>query len=270
MAKVINTIVISDDPKGARRYSLDNSNCLLYVIPRDNLKDVTSNNDFPEIDWSCLYLLSNGDKCYIGQAKSFKNRVIDHKQKKDWWDYAYVFVSTSKDIDMEYLEYRALTDAHCNKSIEAVLDNKNTPKEHANSLEAKIKANKFYEDILFLASFVGCNVFIPTPETNEFIWVCEAKELGIKARGAFKNNVFTIQKGSIVRKDCVTSFKQKAERAKWIAQYARTNKDGYPELIKDYAASSPSKASSYVLGRTSNGWEEWKTEDGKKLSNISE
>ena len=33
-------------------------------------------------------------------------------------------------------------------------------------------------------------------------------------------------------------------------------------------AISPSGASSFVLGRPSNGWDDWKDADGKKLSEI--
>ena len=45
---------------------------------------------------------------YIGQTNDFANRVIDHKQKKDWWDVALVFVSKADEIfasETQYLEY---------------------------------------------------------------------------------------------------------------------------------------------------------------------
>ncbi len=40
------------------------------------------------------------------------------------------------------------------------------------------------------------------------------------------------------------------------------------ELQKDYKFSSPSLASAIVLGRSSNGWTEWKDENGKSLNDY--
>ena len=39
-------------------------------------------------------------------------------------------------------------------------------------------------------------------------------------------------------------------------------------LVKDLVFKSPSAASAFVLGRSSNGKEDWKTEDGKKLGEL--
>ena len=41
-------------------------------------------------------------------------------------------------------------------------------------------------------------------------------------------------------------------------------------LKEDYPFNTPSQASEYVLGRPSNGWADWKTEDGKTLAEIFE
>ena len=40
------------------------------------------------------------------------------------------------------------------------------------------------------------------------------------------------------------------------------------ELKIDYIFTSPSAASDFVLGRASNGWIEWKYEDGKTLDEV--
>jgi len=39
-------------------------------------------------------------------------------------------------------------------------------------------------------------------------------------------------------------------------------------FVKDHLFGSPSMAALALLGRTSNGWKEWKTKDGKTLDEV--
>jgi hypothetical protein len=39
-------------------------------------------------------------------------------------------------------------------------------------------------------------------------------------------------------------------------------------FIKDYVFNSPSAASNIILGNSTNGWQRWKTKDGKTLEDV--
>ena len=70
--------------------------CECYVIPRDKSTDICKKHS--RLQQYGFYMLLGHDKnmkpmVYVGQTNDFTNRVNDHKQKKDWWDTALVFVS---------------------------------------------------------------------------------------------------------------------------------------------------------------------------------
>ncbi|MDY4160980.1 MAG: DUF4357 domain-containing protein [Prevotella sp.] len=44
--------------------------------------------------------------------------------------------------------------------------------------------------------------------------------------------------------------------------------DGLYVLKNDYTFASPSTASSVVLGRSSNGWTDWKDKQGRSLNTV--
>ena len=45
-------------------------------------------------------------------------------------------------------------------------------------------------------------------------------------------------------------------------------KEGVLVFEEDYLFSSPSSAGSQVLGRNTNGWDKWKSKDGKTLDEV--
>jgi len=44
--------------------------------------------------------------------------------------------------------------------------------------------------------------------------------------------------------------------------------DGHYRFTQDYLFETPSGAAAVVLGRTSNGWVDWKNGDGKTLHDV--
>ena len=76
-------------------------------------------------------------------------------------------------------------------------------------------------------------------------------------------------KGSIVSDHTVPSFETRGKNYYNLRNALET--DGIiaeRTFTKDYEFSAPSAASAVIMGRTSNGNEDWKTEDGTKLKNI--
>ncbi|WP_332699009.1 DUF4357 domain-containing protein [Halalkalibacter lacteus] len=59
-------------------------------------------------------------------------------------------------------------------------------------------------------------------------------------------------------------------RNKLIENNKLVKKEDKLVLMEDYEFESPSTAAGIVLGRSANGRTEWKTEEGKRLSEIME
>jgi len=271
-AKTITSFFIKGAMRGPRYVQFNFHTPRLFVIPRIDL-DIISN--FDELDTPCFYILTgedNGERvAYIGQAASFKHRVIDHKQKKEFWDTAYVLVASDKEslttTDVQYLEHRAVQDA-VNVGSYKMTENKQKPKKPTLSKHREADLEQIYEELTQLTEFVGCDIFVQTENTSNQTFYIHAK--GITAHGYYDTNShqFVVEKGSEVVPDVVESLKNKEKREKQIAQYTEI-KNGKRLVIKNIPFDSPSGASCFVLGRPSNGWDDWKDQDGKKLSSVN-
>lgn len=268
--ETIRTLLIDGTTRGPQRLSIGNKVCQMFIIPKADLDATTKN--FQELDTPCLYILIMGeDRAYIGQSHSFKHRKDDHKKNKDF-EAAYVFVDSSHTMSnahVQYLEYRAIDDAVKAGSFD-LKENYHIPKEPHLTLEMKSDADKFYDDIKFLVDFVGCNIFYKAQKKDsEITFICRAK--GADAKGVYdvENKRFVVFKGSVIEPHTVKSFHNPARRSEWVKLHVSTQK-GQLVLKEDYPFNTPSAASEYVLGRPSNGWVDWKTDDGKTLAEVFE
>ena len=62
-------------------------------------------------------------------------------------------------------------------------------------------------------------------------------------------------------------YKGVQQREKVIKEYT-IEKDGELYMNSDRLFGSPSSASSFCLGQSSNGWKDWKDKDGKTLDEL--
>lgn len=81
------------------------------------------------------------------------------------------------------------------------------------------------------------------------------------------NNSFILLSGSKINSYTVNSFRFIDIYRDVTNNYCRLE-DGLYVLKKDYTFASPSTASSVVLGRSSNGWNDWKDEQGRRLNIV--
>lgn len=89
----------------------------------------------------------------------------------------------------------------------------------------------------------------------------------VDARGVFDEGKMYILPDSKVRKDVVPSYGDVSERLSVLRQKAIEEVDFY--IIRERIEfSSPSAASSFCLGNSSNGWEDWKTKSGKTMNQV--
>ena len=82
----------------------------------------------------------------------------------------------------------------------------------------------------------------------------------IEARLIADGDGFLVLKGSTIALTETSSCPQSVSSVRKDPQYVKNG-----EVIRDVPFSSPSAAAGFVLGSSCNGWEKWKTNDGKTL-----
>ncbi len=272
----IHTELIDGTLDGARNiYMGANSTCHLYVIPRD---EITLANNLTDIAGQPAFYILLGDvnesqpQAYIGQTTDFANRKNDHLQKKDWWQTALVFISDNHKIygdDVKYLEYLGIEVAQAVASF-TLLNGANPKKPNI----APFRVNDmevFFRDIQLLTHFYGCGIFDTPkaqPETEHLFYV-KATDRPAQGTGNYDeaSHQFILRRGSILAQQVVSSYKPIASRNRFIAEHCKTDK-GQIVLQHDVALESPSGASGFVLGRPSNGWDDWRDQNGKRLGEV--
>lgn len=98
----------------------------------------------------------------------------------------------------------------------------------------------------------------------------ELKGKDAVAKGVFTDNGFLVKAGSLARREIVPSAKSTvpAVHQRLIAIGVLEEQGGQLRFVKDHLFDSPSGAAAAVLGRTANGWIEWKRPDGQTLSKV--
>ena len=270
MGKTVTTYLIDGDPKGTQYAFISNKICQMFVVPRSNLSYL---NTQEKLQTPAFYILLGEDEAtkpqaYIGETENFRERVKDHDNKKSFWQKALIFVSKDADMtkaDVQYLEHKAIAEAK--KANTFVLsDNKQTPKAPNLPEYRQDSMDEFFEDAKFLASFIGCNIFeISQPKATENLFYI--KRRGCEAKGFYSSNGFTVQKGSVIAKTVVPSFGWKDKRNEMLQEHTVAEGE-HLVLTSDKTFSSPSTAAMFVLGRPSNGWMDWKDNDGNTLDSV--
>jgi len=98
----------------------------------------------------------------------------------------------------------------------------------------------------------------------------ETKGPDASGRGVYDENEFTVKEGSLARSSVVPSCKEVIVKARELLLSTGVLEASGQSLrfVKDHRFPSPSRASSVLLGRSSNGWEDWKLRDGRSLSQV--
>lgn len=269
MGKTITTYLIDGDPKGTQYSFISNKICQMFVVPRSNLSYL---NEQEKLQKPAFYILIGEDEstkpqAYIGETENFKERVRDHDNKKEFWQKALIFVSKDEDItktDVQYLEYKAIAEAK--KANTFVLsENKQIPKAPNLPEHQRDAMDEFFEDIKFLTSFMGCNIFEISQLKEEHLFYTNGR--GCKANGFYNSSGFTVLKGSILANSCVPSFNWKEKREKLIKEYATFENENWV-MNSDKIFSSPSTAADFCIGSSNNGWLVWKDKNGNTLDSV--
>ncbi|MAX38384.1 MAG: AAA family ATPase [Gimesia sp.] len=98
----------------------------------------------------------------------------------------------------------------------------------------------------------------------------EIKGKDAEGKGVFTDNGFIVKQGSLARREIVPSAQSTVPQVhqSLISEGVLEEHGDNLRFVKDHMFDSPSGAAAAVLGRSANGWKEWKRADGQSLSKV--
>lgn len=275
MATTIYTYLHNDDLNGSRVVNMDDGMCKLYDIKRDDSAFFKAFSK--ELQRPALYILLNqsSGKAYVGETDDFMQRISHHMANKKFWDEVLVFLDRNEDTisktEVQYLEYLAYNKALEVKSFDLSVNNQSPKLPHMNVMQ-KSKTEKFFQNVQFLNSFVGCDIFSEkkksVPQLLQHFFFCT--RAGSNAKGyLLEDGKFVVMAGSELRSGECDSLKPQSVQLRntFISDFCTKSKD-HIILNEDYTFPSPSAAAAMVVGGSSNGWTRWKDAVGKTLDEV--
>ena len=272
----VKVFIPSGNPEGPRVIEKSNWTGRGLVFPRSLFDEIRSRDELKGPGVYVLWGPSHSGqlpRAYVGQGDVVLPRLDSHAKKKDFWTHGVAFSSKDQSLNkahVQHIEARLVRLADEVKRCE--LDNSNIP-QHPSLSEADLADAELYlADVLLCLPVVGVR-FFEKPQgsaDDDKALFLEAK--GITARGYEDAGKFVVRAGSQGVKDEVASIHAYLSdlRKTLLDKGIFADRDDTYELVQDYWFTSPSTASGVLLGRTSNGREEWKDHEGRTLKSIQQ
>lgn len=272
ISKKLETIYYNGQPDGIRSIRRHLSTMTTYVIPRPLLAEAKkiSNTNRPGI----YYLISENDnnkiaQLYVGQTRNGIIRLDDHNRSKDFWNKAIMFLADSKTFTLDMIS--GLEAYAINKATDAKrykVENTVNPKYEIDEYDLPL-IEEVYEEIRFIMATQGYKMESSENSINEANTLHTTRN-GVNAFGAYDGDHFEVLEGSQI------DFSRRVKLEKYNAQREKLLNDG--DIIADKNGvyilkvslefNTPSGASDFVLGGSTNGWIEWKNREEKTLDEI--
>ena len=270
-SKKLEIIYHNGQPDGIRSIRRHLSTMTTYVIPRPLLseaKKITGINR-PGI----YYLINENDEnkiaqIYVGQTRNGVIRLDDHNRSKDFWNKAIMFLADSKTFSLDMisgLEEFAIIKAH--ESNRYQVDNSLKPQyeTHEHDLPS---IEEVYEEIQFIMATQGYKMDNAKMSMNEAD-IFQTSRKGIIARGVYGGDKFQVLEGSEINLEKPVHLEKYNRQRKELYEKGEIVKQGDKYILKvTLEFNTPSGASDFVLGGSTNGWVEWKNIDGKTLDEV--
>ena len=285
--KNINLFLMDGTVNGRIKCTLANWTGVVYKIPRIMLDQCKERLHLKQ---SGIYFLFGASEqtedqvVYVGQAGVRKNgegiltRLQEHKinPNKDYWTEAIVFTTSNNSFgptEISYLENRFC--ALATTANRYIVKNANDPTP-GNVTEEKIcELEEFIDYAKIIMGVLGHRVFEPFSPTTHSTTIASEHEItlprfyitrnGTNAICTITTEGVVLKSGSKIRLGIVPTCPDtvKSARAKY-KDYIDLN--GVTQ--KDIPFRTPSGASSFVLGSSTNGNTEWKTNEGISLKDF--
>lgn len=283
MGKKISIYMIDGTPEGAKTFEIGNWSGKAISCPRSNAKTILGREDF---DNSGVYFLRStadsadyDDAIYIGEAEVLGPRIKQHLSGDKDFDSFICFYSKDDMLTkahVKYLESRLVSLAKDAKSSEVV--NSNTPTLSKLS-EADISDMEYFiEQISLILPVAGIRSLISSVATRETKNKSESGKVYTLKSRQISATMVEVSEGYLVHAGSEFSLEETDSiSAGWTKIRAKLKDEGLVEvrgnvgiLTDDVLFSSPSAASSTLLGAQAPGPIRWVDEKGVTFKDNQE
>ena len=271
ISKKLEIIYHNGQPDGIRSIRRNLSTMTTYVIPRTLLSEAKNISGIhrPGI----YYLINENDEnkiaqLYIGQTRNGIARLDDHNRSKDFWNKAIMFLAENKTFTLDMisgLEKFAIIKAQESKRYK--VENTVIPKYEIDEYDLAA-VEEIYDEIQFIMATQGYKLDDAKATLNE-AEILHTTRNGIAAFGAYDGEKFEVLEGSQIHMEKPTRLsKYNRQREELLSKQSIVKSEGRYILKITLEFNTPSGASDFVLGGSTNGWIEWKNKDGKTLDEL--
>jgi predicted GIY-YIG superfamily endonuclease len=276
--KTIQIFLPGGDPRGIRVAEITTRIVQVIEVPRSLLPDFLKMSESNQV---ALYFLvgeaeaGSEQKVYLGQTGDLRARLVTHNKEKDFWERALVLISRTNSLTQThalFLEWHCLQATR--KADRYVAENGNNGTKPHTPPPLEADCLEIFETGKILLSTLGYPIFDPVAKNilaprAEELFFCKA--VGVEGRGLYTPEGFVVLKGSIGRKNNTQGLNGHSyEQLRINLLESGVVQETGDEIIfaKDHLFTKPSPAAVALMGRTANGWLEWKNKDGQTLDSL--
>ena len=280
--QTIQIFLPAGDPRGMRVAEITTRIVRVIEVPRSQLADFLK---MPEAQQVGVYFLMGElsdaglPRAYIGQSGNVGNRLVQHNQGnergKDFWNRALVVISLTNSMTQThalFLEWFAIAEA--TKAGRYSLENGNTGSQPYTPAPLQADCHEIHETAATLLATLGQPIFEPltnalTPKGEAELFYCKGS--GADGVGEYTTEGFVVLKGSKGRIENVASIQGTSNvqiREALVKDGVMAPQDGLYVFTRNHLFPSPSQAAMALMGRSANGWVEWKAANGKTLVEL--
>ena len=278
--KTVKLFLLDGNPKGVKTLKMSNWNGRGFIVPRSELNNFFQTEEIEiqtNLESPCLYFLIGQSenefgkqKVYIGQTESIKSRIISHDKQKEFWNYLIFFVSTDRELNSGHSRHLESLCINLAKQYKrCILDNTQISNLNSLSPEDRAFVVEFLLNIKTILSSIGYRFLEPivelsedkplgqqtqSSEDEEIYFLNKAK---VKAKGLFVPDGFVVLQQSIISQKGYETNKIFTDKVSFVNNTITT--------IEDVIFTSPSQASTMILGYPDNGRDSWKDKTGKSI-----
>jgi hypothetical protein len=272
-AQTIQIYLPHGEPRGVRIAEITTRIVQAVAIPRSDLMMAKARH---ELDQVAVYFLFGESEesakpiVYIGQTEDVRKRLDFHNSTKDFWKTAVLIISRTQTFTQAHVRF---LEWYCIERAKSVgrysVENGNCPSEPFIPEPMQADLLDGFETLSVLLSTLGHPLFEPLVkiESSEPFFL---KGRDAEATGELVEDGFVVRAGALVRKEIVPSAVDTVSsmRAKLFESGVLKEENGQLRIAQDYLFGTPSGAAAVVLGRTSNGWVDWKDRNGRTLHEV--
>jgi len=277
-AQTIQIFLPSGHPRGLRVADITTRIVRVVEVPRTALGEFVA---MPESQQVGIYFLvgelsaAGLPRVYIGQSGNVGQRLTQHNQSKDFWNRALVVTSLTNSFTQThvlFLEWFAL--AHAQNVGRYQLENGNAGARPHTPAPLEADCREIHETAAILLATLGHPIFeplIPIADDSNPQELFYCKGSGAHGVGELTTEGFVVHKGSQGRAKVVDSLQGTSLqrlREQLVIEGILSQEGEMLVFQRDQLFSSPSSAATALMGRSANGWVEWKTSEGRTLDEV--